>query len=351
MTIIGPILPFFDLRVLNMKTINILCGDNCVASSLVALIDFIQMSNTFWHFTHPGCSEDLFDCRVYSTSGNSVRCSNGFILPTNPLSDYQTADAVFVVSAFASDKTSLQQYLKVMQPVSEILQTECKHGKYIASYCTGTFVLAQSGILTNGVATTVWWLKNLFSSYFPEVQLTMEELVVEHENILTGGATTSHSSVFMRLAEKLSNPIFVTQLSKLLLLDKHRLSQQPFIDSMLVINKHDDLVEKIQDWMMHNYTEHVSLDEICDRFAVTKRTLIRRFKSACGETPLNYLQKIRVEKAKHYLETTNLAVERIVEKVGYEDAASFRKLFSNITQLSPKAYRERFSYFPTPHAL
>ncbi|XOV80192.1 MAG: GlxA family transcriptional regulator [Aestuariibacter sp.] len=330
-----------------MKTINILCGDNCVGSSLVALIDFVQFSNTFWKFLHPNCDEPVFAYKVYSASGESVTFSNGIIVPAIPVAVYQPADAVCVVSGFARDKQALTEYLHTMKPFMPILQSEKQKGALIASYCTGTFVLAHSGILASGPATTVWWLKNVFTGYFPEIQLTMDELVVEHENVITGGATTSHFNVFMRLAEKLSNEIFITQLSKLLLLDKHRLSQQPFIDNMLMINKHDELVEDVQDWMMQHFAESISLDEICEQFAVSKRTLIRRFKNACGETPLNFLQKVRVEKAKHYLETTNLPIERIVEKVGYEDSASFRKLFANTTQLSPKAYRERFSYHPS----
>lgn len=329
-----------------MKVINILCADNCVGSSLMGLIDFVQFSNAFWEFTHPQSQEKLFDYRLYSVSGESVTCSNGMRLPTLNIEEYRSADALFIISGFAQNKKTLSQYMQDMQLAIPIIISDHAKGKQIASYCTGTFVLAASGILSGGQATTVWWLQNIFNDSFPDVKTTMEELVVEHNNVITGGATTSHLNVFMRLAEKLSNSIFVTQLSKLLLLDKHRLSQQPFMDSMLMVNKHDELVEKIQNWMMNAYAQHISLDDICTQFATSKRTLIRRFKGACGDTPLNFLQKIRVEKAKHYLETTNLPVERIVEKVGYGDTASFRKLFTNTTQLTPKAYRERFSYHP-----
>lgn len=326
-----------------MKTINIIAPPNCVVSSLIGVIDFARFCNTFWRYLHPDNNEDLFTCDVYAMQGNEVTDPGGITIKAKSLDEYQSGDAVFLVSVFAHGKENIEQYLESCKVVNPIIQQENRDKKLIATYCTGTFGLAGTGILNNIPATTVWWLRNLFHDYFPDVQVTMDELVVNHENIITGGATTSYFNVCMLLLEKMTNEIFALQMSKFFLLDKQRLSQQPFIDSSFVINKSDKLVEDIQDWMLKNYTQTTSLDFLCDLFAVSKRTLIRRFKNACGETPLHYLQKIRIEKAKHYLEATNLSVEQIVQKVGYEDVASFRKLFTGQTQLSPKNYRERFS--------
>lgn len=330
-----------------MKTINIIATPNCVFSSLTGIVDFMEFCNIFWRYLHPDCDEQLFRCQIYSTEGEELKSAAGISIKAKNIRDYTPGDAVFLVSIFAHNRAHMEAYLNSCHCVTEVIRQEHQQGKLIASYCTGTFGLARTGVLNDIPATTVWWMKNLFSEHFPDVQLKMDELVVVHGNIITGGATTSYFSVCMALLEKLTNDIFATQMSKLLLLDKQRLSQQPFIDTAFIINKHDALVESIQAWMMKHYAEPFSLDAICEQFAVTKRTLIRRFKNACNETPLNYLQKIRVEKAKHYLESTNLPVEQIVFKVGYEDVASFRKLFNNHTQLSPKNYRERFGFAHT----
>ena len=329
-----------------MKTVNILVSENLVISSLFGTVDFLQFCNTFNRYLHPDAPEKLFDWRIYSSKGGAITDRNGFSVNTLPISDYVEGDAVSLISAFAHDKETLKGFLQSSLAFKEVLLKEKARGTIIATYCTGTFGLASSGILDGGKATTVWWMQNLFSDYFPGIQLTMNELVVRHENIITGGATTSYFNVCMAMIEALTNSIFAMQMSKLLLLDKHRLSQKPFMESAFIISKHDELVDKVQSWMMKNFASNISLDYICELFAVSKRTLIRKFKAACGETPLNYLQKIRVEKAKHFLETTNMPVEQIVFRVGYEDTASFRKLFTSQTQLSPKNYRERFSFYP-----
>lgn len=327
-----------------MKTINIIATPNCVMSSLTGIIDFIEFCNIFWRYLHPDCEERLFQCQIYSTEGTMIRANNGISITARNIDDYVPGDAVFLVSIFAHNRAHMEHYLDSCDGITAVIEAEHKRNKLIASYCTGTFGLARTGILDGKPATTVWWMKNLFGEHFPRVELRMDELVVSHDNVITGGATTSYFNVCMAMLETMTNEIFATQMSKLLLLDKQRLSQQPFIDTAFIINKHDEVVERIQAWMMKHYAEAFSLDALCAKFAISKRTLIRRFKNACGETPLNYLQKIRIEKAKHYLEATNMPVEQVVLRVGYEDVASFRKLFSAHTQLSPKGYRERFAY-------
>ena len=84
---------------------------------------------------------------------------------------------------------------------------------------------------------------------------------------------------------------------------------------------------------------------LADKVGLGKRTFMRKFKKATGDTPLEYLQHLRIEGARKLLETTSETVEGITFKSGYEDISSFRKLFKNQTGLSPSAYRKKFSCF------
>ncbi|GAA0371461.1 hypothetical protein GCM10009092_39740 [Bowmanella denitrificans] len=330
-----------------MKNIAVLVTDNAVGSHLMGVRDFFDYANTLWRYLHPNDDNVLFDTRIYSADGSQIQCSNGFLLPARPIQEIDKADVLLAVPAFTYDKTGLTDYLYQAQPMFELLAQASAEGALVASHCSGTFAMAEAGILNGRQATTCWWLKEVFASRYPQVELRMDELVVSDEHLLTGGATTSLTSLCLAILERLYGYQLATNLSKVLLLDRHRLSQQAFIDPHFVIGHRDSLIEKIQHWMQQNYAQTIGLDDICDQFAVTKRTLIRRFKAACGETPLVYLQQIRVEKAKQLLEGTDMPVERIVEMVGYGDPASFRKLFSTLTQLTPKAYRQRFSYRQT----
>lgn len=334
-----------------MKTINLLVTDNAIASGCLGFVDMVQFTNQLWQNLHPEHPQTLIQINMYALQGNSFTCSNGISIPAQPLSHYQPGDVVFLSPAYVYDKPRMEAYLAMAQGFHSVLQHERQQGTLLGAYCSSTFGLAHTGMLNGLSATTIWWMRSLFSSYFPEVNLSFNDLVVESPPFITGGPTTSLGNVFLRVVEKLTSERFSSQVAKLFLLDRNRLSQQAFMDLSFMVNPSDSLVENIQDWMFEHYQEDVSLDVICEKFAVTKRTLNRRFKASCQETPLNYLQRIRVEKAKQYLETTNLPVEAIVEKVGYQDPASFRKLFTAQTQLTPKNYRQRFSYAQVDRAV
>ena len=109
-----------------------------------------------------------------------------------------------------------------------------------------------------------------------------------------------------------------------------------------VVQHGDDLVLRAQSLLLSNLRRTVQLDKLADRLGVTSRTLNRRFKSATGETPLEFLQKARIGHAKRLLETTNISLDDVVHRVGYEDTSSFRRLFKRTTSISPLEYRQRF---------
>lgn len=331
-----------------MVNIAILSVGDAVGSYIMGTVDFFQFCNTFQTLFLPESEQRLFHCQLYCPEGEYVTCSNGFSLPAKPISELKQADALFMVPCHTYDMATIESYISKTEAFHPVLTRHVEAGAWVAGNCSATFALAHAGLLDDGRATTLWWMKNLFGECFPKVDIVMDELVVRHQNVITGGATTAYLNVCLMLLEQLGSMQMAAQMSKVLLLDRQRLSQQAFINTEFLVNRPDTLIDDVQAWLISHYQQSITLDQICEQFAVTKRTLIRRFKAASGETPLNYLQKIRVERAKHFLESTDLAIERIVEKVGYGDPASFRKLFVAQTQLTPKQYRQRFSYHALP---
>ena len=105
----------------------------------------------------------------------------------------------------------------------------------------------------------------------------------------------------------------------------------------------DDKVGRAQTWMEEHFYEPISIEAAARQVGLGVRHFHRRFKRATGENPVNYLQRLRVERAKEMLERTPESVGEITFRVGYEDANSFRKLFRRYTGLSPSTYRRKFS--------
>ena len=163
------------------------------------------------------------------------------------------------------------------------------------------------------------------------------------------GAEQGDMAQIKALAERLAGEAFARQIGKIMLTDPNRSSQIPYMDLSVGQQHSDLLIAQVQKQLIKSLAQPFALEQLAAQFHLTKRTLLRRFKTALNDTPLNYLQRLRVEQAKRLLETTNQPVEQIVLQVGYEDVSSFRKLFLQYTELTPSQYRQKFSQGDTFH--
>jgi transcriptional regulator GlxA family with amidase domain len=107
----------------------------------------------------------------------------------------------------------------------------------------------------------------------------------------------------------------------------------------------DRHIAAIQEWIAENYAHPAPVAAMVDMSPLPERSFKRRFTQATGFTPLEYVHALRIEEAKQFLETTDLAIDAVADEVGYDDGSFFRRLFRRKVGLSPHAYRLRFSSF------
>jgi transcriptional regulator GlxA family with amidase domain len=324
-----------------MKYITLFAAPGAMASQLTGVIDFFMICNQYWMIRNQ-THDALFQVSVVSPSGGPLRCSGGMTLDSITFEAAPLADAALIIGGVSYDQHTLANYFKQISPLSEAIRSYARQSIVVGSFCSSTFVAAELGLLENKSATTVWWLAKMFNQMYPNIHLNLDELVVKDDGIFTAGATTSYLSLCLEIVETLFDDHLADQVSRLLLVEPNRCSQKPYMILNLQDRHHDSLIKDIQKWMNEHVSEPITLDRIADTFAVTKRTLNRRFKKALADTPVNYLQKLRVENAKRLLECGSLNLEQIVTEVGYEDVSSFRKLFVELVELTPREYRERF---------
>jgi transcriptional regulator GlxA family with amidase domain len=144
------------------------------------------------------------------------------------------------------------------------------------------------------------------------------------------------------LVERFCGHEIAMQTAKALLIETPRAWQAGFAIVPLKTDHTDDSISSAQEWMHKNFAKTFALDEPARRVGMSERNFVRRFKQATGDSPLIYLQKLRVAAAKRMLENHRKTVQEISDAVGYQDAAFFRGLFQRHTGVSPTAYRERF---------
>ena len=234
-------------------------------------------------------------------------------------------------------------------PYARWLVDRHAHGTVLASNCGGSFALAATGLLSGRPATTHWFFAEEFRARFPDVRLEADRMVIDEGDIITAGGLMAWTDLGLRIVERLLGPSVMMETARFLLIDPSGREQKNYASFAPKLTHGDEAVLKVQHWLQAKGVGPVAVAEMAAEAGMEERTFQCRFKAATAMTPVEYVQHIRVGKARELLEFTRRTVDQIAWTVGYEDAAAFRKLFHRITGLSPQEYRQRFST-PNPVA-
>jgi len=324
------------------KQITVIALPQSAATSMIGVIDLFCIANRISERIN-GLDEPLFQIRLVSFDGEPVTCANGYTISVDgKFEDIQPEDILFIPAFTVATQSEIDQVVASWQTVLPWFELHGKQQSLIATSCSGSFLLAEAGLLEGKRATTSWWLSQFFAERYPTVALDKDAICTLSGNVLCGAGTSSYQDVCLLILEKYAGKHFARLVSKYLMVDNQRRSQAPYAILSAVMSN-DPIVLKAENWIRANLTKDFRIDEIAAAVAVSPRTLIRRFQSALGETPQAFTQKLRIEKCKILLETTQLRFGEIVQRCGYNDESAFRRLFKRHCQLSPLDYRRRFN--------
>jgi transcriptional regulator GlxA family with amidase domain len=177
---------------------------------------------------------------------------------------------------------------------------------------------------------------------YPRLTVDADAGCTQAGKFLCGAASFSFQDVSLAIIEKYAGKHFARLVAKYMMLDNQRQSQAPYA-ILTLFESSDPLVNKAEQWIRANLSRDFRIDEVASEVAVSPRTLIRRFQKSLGESPQSFTQKLRIEKCKALLETTQMSFSEIVLRCGYSDESAFRRLFKRLCDLSPREYRKRFA--------
>lgn len=223
------------------------------------------------------------------------------------------------------------------------LQAQYNNGAAIGSFCTGAFLLAATGLLDDKPATTHINSERSFARLFPLVQLQAEAVVTGKDRIYTSGGATNTFHLLMLLLEIYCSKQIAVKAAKVFSIDLDR-NRQTYFGSFSPVEDHsDDLVKRAQEEIRKKYSTANTIEELITDVPASRRNLVRRFKQVTGITPIEYLQKTRIEAAKQMLEESQYSILEVMLESGYNDLKTFRTLFKKNVGMTPKMYREKFS--------
>ncbi len=216
-------------------------------------------------------------------------------------------------------------------------------GAEVASLCVGAFLLASTGLLNGRECSTHWIAADAFRQMFPEVNLVPEKIITDEQGVYTSGGAFSFLNLVLYIIEKQAGREVAIYLSKLLEIEIERDSQSPFSIFEGQKGHEDEPIRKAQSYIETNYGEKLSVNMLAGLFAISRRNFERRFKKATANTPIEYLQRVKIEAAKKSLEAGSDNINEVMYAVGYTDSKAFRTTFKKITGLSPIDYRKKYN--------
>jgi len=310
--------------------VGILAYDSCLASGVHGFSDTLAVANLIME-------REVFGTTVLSADGGPVRCFAGAVVRADEaLSDALPGerrwDIVYIPPAFGLTEPDAL--------LTGWLGGAHASGAVVCGACAGVFFLAGAGILRGRPATTHWGLAQAFTARFPDVPLDTDRMLVDGDDYVCAGGVTAYFDLALHLVARHASPEAALSCARTLLLDPGRVRQTPYMN--LLPAAADKTVAKACRWLEDNHARPVRMRELAEAMFLTERTLLRRFRGSVGRTPVQYLQAVRIERAKRLLATGGESADEIAAMVGYADATAFFKAFRELTGLTPGEYRRRF---------
>jgi transcriptional regulator GlxA family with amidase domain len=305
-------------------------------SSIVGTYKIFMRANQYWE--NKG-KQPVFKIQLAGFS-TKIELYNGlFTINPTPIQQINKTNFVVIPSINKDYHNSLKQNTELI----EWIANQYQNGAEIASICTGAFLLAATGLVEGKTCSTHWIATETFKKLYPKVNLVTEKLITDESGIYTNGGAFSFLNLLLYLVEKKYDRETAIYCSKVFQIDIDRNQQSPFTIFEGQKDHSDALIKKTQQLIESNLQDKISFEKVAEELAISRRNFDRRFIKATGNTPVEYLQRVKVEAAKKQFETGMKNVNEVMYDVGYTDVKAFREVFRKITGLSPLEYRQKYN--------
>ncbi|MDN3496753.1 helix-turn-helix domain-containing protein, partial [Planococcus sp. APC 4015] len=279
-----------------------------------------------------------FDFRIVAAEPGVIRSNLGFSI--NVDHDLTFADEADLVIAAPIPRAT---WGRVDERVLDVIRRAVDRGAWVLSVCSGSFVVAASGVLDGRRATTHWMYAETMASMYPRIDVDPDVLYVQDGRIITSAGTAAGIDACLHLLRQVLGAEVTNRIARRMVVPPQRDGgQAQFIDHPLPQVQSQSLAP-VSDWMLDNLRHDLSVDQLAAKAHMSPRTFARRFKADFGATPAAWLSRQRIIHAQRLLEKTDLGLDRVAYESGFGSAAVLRQNFARALGTTPTAYRMTFS--------
>lgn len=326
-----------------LPRIAILALPEATASVVYGMLDLFCAAGRDWQLVTEGTpGPSAVEAEIVARTVGTFEVSNGALVRSHAELGARPYDIVCVPELAIAPQTELAG--RFDREVAW-LGRQYDAGAILATACSGAVLLAMAGLLDGLEATTHWAYCDMLEQRHPTVRVHRDRALVATgvgQRLVMAGGGTTWLDVALYLLARAVNLETAMQVARLNLIDWHQAGQQPYARLLTARQVDDPVIAQCQAWIAKRPTVEAPVASMVRLSGLPERTFKRRFIKAVGMPPLEYVHAIRLEEAKGLLETSELTLETVAERVGYEDATFFSRLFRRKVGLTPAQYRRRF---------
>lgn len=324
-----------------MKHISIIVPNGeAVLSTIVGSFKIFSKVNDFL-IQSGQQKEPMFTIDLVGLNNETSLYNGAFtIKPTKTINEVEKTDLIIITTLVGDMQKELQNNASFIPWIKE---QRIKNNAEVASLCTGAFLLAETGLLNGKSCATHWVAADAFRQMYPQIKLLGEKIISEDNGIYSSGGAYSFLNLLLYLVEKYCGRETAIWCSKMFEIEFDRYDQNQFVVFNGQKEHADEPIKNAQLFIENNFGRKISVEELANMFAISRRNFVRRFKKATSNTPIEYIQRVKIEAAKKSLESSANNVSEVMFAVGYNDNKAFRSIFRKHTGLSPTEYRSKYN--------
>ncbi|CAL1518425.1 helix-turn-helix domain-containing protein [Chitinophaga sp. MM2321] len=325
-----------------MLKISLLIYEDVVLSCVSGVLDILMGAN---QFLEQSGKPPAFQVDLVSEKIKNIQLSvPAQFICYKTLEDVTATDLILAPAFYGSPDVVLSKNQALVEWIKEMRA----QGTEVGSLCLGSYFLAEAGVLAGKSCTSHWMAIADMRNRYPEIKVLSDIVMTDEDGVYTSGGAFSSLNLVLYLIEKFCGREVEIWASKMFSIDMDRVNQAYFAVFQGQRQHEDEEILKAQTYIEKHYHLQISIEEIAGQTSMSKRSFIRRFKSATKNTPLEYLQRVKIESAKKELEKSTENISSLMYNVGYNDVKTFRQVFKRITGLTPQDYRKKYSRVAIP---